>query len=246
MVVVADGTPAAARRLERVLTTDPGMGIARHADAGLGTTAAACGASLEQWSADLAAPQPVAERLRAWLGALDGASFDTVTLINNAAALSDPKPLADSDLAATATALRVGLEATVLLTAAFLHATGSWPGARRVLNISSGLGRRAMAGSATYCAIKAGMDHLSRAVALEEAARPNGARIVSLAPGVIDTDMQVQLRDADPAAFPERATFVKLKESGQLASPEDAARRVLARLGRPDFGDPPVGDVRDA
>jgi len=34
MVVVADGTPAAERRLERVLTYDPGMGIIRHADAG--------------------------------------------------------------------------------------------------------------------------------------------------------------------------------------------------------------------
>jgi len=33
-VIVADGTPAAARRLERVLTVDPGMGVARHADAG--------------------------------------------------------------------------------------------------------------------------------------------------------------------------------------------------------------------
>ncbi len=34
MVVVADGTPEAADRLERVLTTDPGMGVIRHADAG--------------------------------------------------------------------------------------------------------------------------------------------------------------------------------------------------------------------
>jgi urocanate hydratase len=34
MVIVADGTPEAAARLERVLTTDPGMGIVRHADAG--------------------------------------------------------------------------------------------------------------------------------------------------------------------------------------------------------------------
>jgi urocanate hydratase len=34
MVVVADGSPDAARRLERVLTTDPGTGIMRHADAG--------------------------------------------------------------------------------------------------------------------------------------------------------------------------------------------------------------------
>ena len=33
-VIVADGTPAAARRLKRVLTTDPGMGVVRHADAG--------------------------------------------------------------------------------------------------------------------------------------------------------------------------------------------------------------------
>src|SRR5204862_5786738 len=34
MVVVADGSEAAARRLERVLTTDPGMGVIRHAEAG--------------------------------------------------------------------------------------------------------------------------------------------------------------------------------------------------------------------
>ena len=33
-VIVADGTPEAAARLERVLTTDPGMGVVRHADAG--------------------------------------------------------------------------------------------------------------------------------------------------------------------------------------------------------------------
>ena len=34
MVIVADGTPEAADRLERVLTCDPGMGVVRHADAG--------------------------------------------------------------------------------------------------------------------------------------------------------------------------------------------------------------------
>jgi urocanate hydratase len=34
MVIVADGTEAAARRLERVLTGDPGTGVVRHADAG--------------------------------------------------------------------------------------------------------------------------------------------------------------------------------------------------------------------
>ena len=37
MVIVADGTPAAARRLARVLTNDPGSGVMRHADAGYDT-----------------------------------------------------------------------------------------------------------------------------------------------------------------------------------------------------------------
>jgi urocanate hydratase len=41
MVVVADGTPDAARRLERVLTTDPGTGVMRHADAGYDEAVAA-------------------------------------------------------------------------------------------------------------------------------------------------------------------------------------------------------------
>ncbi|NDF14951.1 urocanate hydratase [bacterium] len=37
MVIVADGTPEAAKRIERVLTSDPGMGVVRHADAGYET-----------------------------------------------------------------------------------------------------------------------------------------------------------------------------------------------------------------
>ena len=116
----------------------------------------------------------------------------------------------------------------------------------KLLFVSSGLGRRAMAGSAAYCAAKAGLDNLARAIALDEAALPNGARVVSLAPGVIDTGMQVQLRDADPAVFPERARFVELKASGQLDSPAAAAAKLLRYLERADFGSNPVADVRDA
>lgn len=134
----------------------------------------------------------------------------------------------------------------MLLTAAFLHATSGWAAPRKVVLVSSGLGRRAMAGSASYCAAKAGLDHLARAVALEEAAKPGGARVVSLAPGVIDTDMQVQLRSADPTRFIERERFAALHRQAQLDTPAQAAAKLLAFLDRPDFGDNPVADVRDA
>ncbi|MFT7773548.1 SDR family NAD(P)-dependent oxidoreductase [Roseateles sp.] len=193
----------------------------------------------EQWPVDLADPLPAAERLQAWLRVHTG--WQSATLINNAALLSEPGPLAGSDLAGLSAALRVGLEAPALLSRVFLAETSNVP-ERRILNISSGLGRRAMAGSASYCAVKAGLDHLSRALALEE---PD-VGIVSLAPGVIDTDMQVQLRGADPERFPEQTRFQGLKDGGQLQTAEATASAIVRFLLRPDFGKTIVADIREA
>ena len=204
------------------------------------------GAELLHWPLDLADSAPVAARLEAWLSAVDPLQLTSVTLINNAGVVSKLAPLSHIAADDLRNALRVGLEAPLLLTAAFLRATADWSVPRKVLLISSGLGRRAMAGSASYCAAKAGMDHLARAVALEEAERSNGARIASLAPGIIDTDMQVQLRAADPALFPEHAKFVGMKTEGQLDTPAQAATKVLRVLDRDDFGVDPVTDVRNA
>lgn len=202
--------------------------------------------ALEHWPVDLADAAPVAERLQAWLGAHDAAVVRGVTLINNAGVLQTLAPCAQVPLAEIQTALRVGLEAAALLTAAFLAATQSWTAPRKVLMVSSGMGRRALAGAASYGMVKAAMDHLARGLALEEAGQAHGARIVSLAPGVIDTDMQHQLRQADPARFAGHSRFVELHRQGQLDSPDAAATKVLAYLARPDFGSHPVADVRDA
>jgi benzil reductase ((S)-benzoin forming) len=201
---------------------------------------------LVQWTLDLAHPAAAATLMESWLGQQNPGLLSSATLIHNAGVVSKLAPLQDVDAGDLSNALRVGLEAPLLLSAAFLRATALWTVPRKLLFISSGLGRRAMAGSASYCAAKAGMDHLARALALEQAAAANGARVVSLAPGVIDTDMQVQLRDADPVLFPERERFLGLKTGGQLDSPEAAAAKVLAYLARPDFGSNPVADVRDA
>lgn len=221
--------------------------LSRGTDASLATQAESAGATCLQWSQDLSEPVAAAGRLSAWLLGQPPRAFNSATLINNAGVISRPGPLEDSTLAELSQALRVGLEAAMLLSAAFLGGTRAWSACRdrRILNISSGLGRRAMAGSAAYCAAKAGMDHFSRALALEQARHAGGARVVSLAPGVIDTDMQVQLRAGDPAAFPDRERFVQLKATDQLATPDEAAARVLAYLNRPDFGEEPVADVRD-
>lgn len=220
--------------------------ISRNTNGTLAQAAATCGAALLQWQADLSNAAEVAQRLKAWLQTQDPALLASATLINNAGVISALTPLRASEAQDVARALRVGLEAPMLLSAAFLAATQAWTQVpRKVLNISSGLGRRAMASSASYCAAKAGIDHFTRCLALEEALLPHGARVCSLAPGVIDTDMQLQLRSADANQFPDQSGFAALKEKGQLSSPADAARRLLAYLNRPDFGVEPVADVRN-
>ena len=217
--------------------------ISRQPNPELEAQARAAGATLEQWPLDLAHSREAAAMLQQWLGK-PGTHYASATLINNAGLLPAIAPLSALAPDDIALALRVDLEAPMVLTAAFLSATEGWGVPRKVLNISSGLGRRPMASQAVYCAAKAGMDHYTRCLALEEARKPQGARVCSLAPGVIDTDMQVQLRGADAAAFPDRARFEQLKSGGQLDSPEAAARKVLAFLQHNDFGQEPVTDVR--
>ena len=217
-----------------------------HLVLGLSRQAPRAPAGLEQWPCDLADPLPAAARLQAWLEGLDGSRFASAALINNAALLAEPRPLRDADAASLSASVRVGLEAPLLLTAAFLRATRNWTADKRVLHISSGLGRRAMAAQGPYCAVKAGLDHLARAQALEEALQVNGAKVAALAPGIVDTDMQVQMRGADPAGFPDHDAFMQMKAGGRLDSPAAAAAKVLAYLRRADFGRQPVADVRDA
>jgi benzil reductase ((S)-benzoin forming) len=202
------------------------VGISRGLNAALARAAEQSGAPFQQWECDLADGTAAAERLSAWLAQLDPASVSSLTLINNAALMSPVQPLHTVPALDLVSAIRVGLEAPVLLTQAFLASTqlwvddAAWGGDRRVLQISSGLGRSAMASVGSYCAIKAGLDSFSASVALDQKQLgAAGAKVVSLAPGIIATDMQVQLRSADAAGFPDQSKFIGFHESGALDSP---------------------------
>ena len=65
-------------------------------------------------------------------------------------------------------------------------------GGGTVINISSGAAHRALEGWGAYCCAKAGLAMLTTALSLETTR--SGVRVFGLAPGVIDTDMQVTIR----------------------------------------------------
>lgn len=166
-------------------------------------------------------------------------------LINNAGALgpvANARALVGADVART---FNLNVTAALAFTARFLDAVADLAVDKRVVNISSGAARNPIEGWSTYCASKAALDMFTRAVKLEQARLPHPVRLVSLAPGVIDTAMQGQVRNADPASFPRVAEFRDMKEHAKLASAGDAARRILQFAARADFGEKEIADIRD-
>jgi len=133
----------------------------------------------------------------------------------------------------------VNVAAPLMLSAAFVAAT-SRVSDRRVAHISSGAARHHYAGWAVYCATKAALDQHARAVALDRTPR---LRICSIAPGVVDTDMQTEIRGATLENFPERERFEKLKRRGELRDPLEVGARLAWYCFSDRFGEDPVVEL---
>ena len=149
--------------------------------------------------------------------------------------------LGDQDPVEVGKSVALNIAAPLMLSAAVIAASAG--AERRILHVSSGAGRNAYPGWSVYCATKAALDQHARAVALD--AMP-GVRICSLAPGVIDTDMQEEIRATPPERFPLRERFVELQRAGELSPPEMTARAVVEYMLHTRFGIEPVDDLRTA
>jgi benzil reductase ((S)-benzoin forming) len=197
---------------------------------------------LVQHQVDLADPVAAAERLAGVLAQVPWRDIDRAVLVNNAGLLGPVAPVGTFDARRVAAAIDVDVTAAVLCTDVFLRATAGVDVDRRIAQVSSGAARTAYAGWAVYCAAKAALDQFTRVVALEA---PPRCRIASVAPGVVDTDMQAEIRAADPAGFPAHDRFVTMARTGALVAPLDAARRFVRHLDSDAFGREPVLDLRD-
>lgn len=169
------------------------------------------------------------------------APAQAVYLINNAGLLQPVGPLGSQNGAALARNVAVNLTAPMLLANAFPAAAPSGVDCR-ILHISSGVGRRPCAGWSVYAATKAALDHHARSAALDNLAT---LRIASIAPGVIDTDMQAEIRTSDPAHFPLLPQFHALKRDGLLSSPADCAEKLARYMTSAGFSSGDVLDLRE-
>lgn len=168
------------------------------------------------------------------------------TLINNAGVV-DPIGLGGSlNAEEMANAIAINLTAPMILANGFIARLKEFKGSKRIMSISSGAGRNAYEGWGTYCATKAGVDHFTRVIALEQAKEEYPVEIVSVAPGIIDTGMQERIRAADTKDFPLLERFIDFKEQGQLASAQNTAEKLINFMDVVTFSTVgAVVDIRD-
>ena len=168
------------------------------------------------------------------------AGAPSLLLINNAGMLQPVGRVEMQDAAAIARTVSLNVAAPLMLTGAIAAQMNGRP--CRVLHISSGAGRHAYPGWSIYCATKAALDQHASVIALDQSP---GLKICSVAPGVVDTDMQTEVRALPAEQFPLRERFIKMKNEGTLTPAAVAAEKVVDYLLSDAFGTAPVADIRE-
>lgn len=195
----------------------------------------------EHFKADLSDPAGwarVAEQFAAELSTYGG---ERVVFIHNAGTIAPIGPAAAADPDAYSRAVLLNSAAPQILGAAFLRASAHLGCERHLIMLSSGAAKTAYAGWSSYNAGKAAVEHWVRTVGQEQPA--NGCRIIAVAPGVVDTPMQTEIRATDETAFPSVGRFHTLHRTGALKTPAEAAAGIWSLLTR-DLANGTCTDLR--
>ena len=158
---------------------------------------------------------------------------EPVTLINNAGILGSVQRISEQDNLDLEIVMAVNVTSPMLLTKN-LYSNMSNKADFTLVNISSGAANRAIPSWASYCASKAALNMLTEAFYLEETEKGIDLKAFAVSPGVIDTGMQEQIRNAPQEQFSAVDNFKKMKEECVLFSAKEAAFKLVVLL-KSDF-----------
>jgi benzil reductase ((S)-benzoin forming) len=169
------------------------------------------------------------------LSGIDASACSELLAISNAGILSPIGPAWSRDSQQVLANLNINLVSAIRFISEVVRHFRSSPGRKIIVNVSSGAALKGYAGWSLYCAAKAGMENFVRAIAAEEQLQDQPFIPVSVDPGVIDTDMQAQIRESAVSDFPEVERFRKRHDAGGLAPPDEVARAIIDLANRQDL-----------
>ncbi|WP_185441612.1 SDR family NAD(P)-dependent oxidoreductase [Kribbella qitaiheensis] len=202
------------------------------------------GGAAEHFRADLSDPADWVRVEEHFEAELAGFAGERVVFVHNAGTVVPIGPADSVDAGAYARAVLLNSAAPQVLGGAFLRATAGLTCEKHLVMLSSGAATTAYPGWSAYNAGKAAVDHWVRTIGAEQPPLGSvGCRVIAVAPGVVDTAMQGEIRAVDELAFPAVERFRELKDSGSLISPEQAAQGIWSLFER-EFPNGSVLDLR--
>ncbi len=171
----------------------------------------------------------------------------SVSLINNAGILGPVNPMGKIDTEKMNEVLNVNFTSPFILSNSFIKKFQSDTFVKVILNISSGAGRHPFESWSLYGSAKAAVDMMSKVVVSEQELIPgeNAIRVFSVAPGIVDTQMQAEIRKTSRLQFPRLDTFIEYHKNKQLANPDVVARKLVYILKNPDQFQDVLLDIRN-
>lgn len=163
------------------------------------------------------------------------ANAKKIYLINNAGDLGFIKPIGKHSADTIIRNYTLNLISPSVLTNSFIDCYNTTEAEKVIINISSGAGKNPIDGWASYCASKAGIDMFSRVVDAEQKIKiehakesiHQGFKIFSIAPGVVNTKMQTDIRSANKENFSRLEDFIGYQSNNQLAEPDAVAMKYI-------------------
>ena len=144
-----------------------------------------------------------------------------IILINNAATIGYIAPLNKKNNEDIINEYNLNLITPSLLSCSLIK---HYPKNKKlIINISSGAAQNPIASWSTYCAAKSGLDMFTNVIAKE---KHDNLKILGVHPGIIDTNMQKEIRKAKLSNFPMLDKFIDYYKQNKLENPDDIAKKI--------------------
>ncbi|UFS68958.1 SDR family NAD(P)-dependent oxidoreductase [Geomonas sp. RF6] len=182
--------------------------------------------------ADFSDPVAASGIISEKLTMLAGNDYDEIVIVSNAGLISPIGPAPQKDRKHVLNNINVNFTTAILFICEAVRLFQERPGKKTVAHTTSGAAQKAYAGLSLYCAAKAGMENFIRSLSAEQEREPNPFQVISIDPGVMDTDMQADIRASSATEFPSLDRFLELKKFEQLPQPRHIAAAIFRIIGR--------------
>ena len=150
-----------------------------------------------------------------------------VLLVNNAATIGSILPIDKKTNEEILREYNLNIISPTLLSRKFINNYSD--NKKLLINIGSGAANKAIASWSTYCATKSGLDMLTEVIQKE---KHESLKVFSIHPGVVNTNMQEEIRKSDADFFPIKQQFIDYYSKNELFSVDFVALKIFQIIAK--------------